>query len=255
MELPSAAGVDGLIELRHRETTAAGAYEKMYRHRGLGRGRRFVDRLLRWLDVQPGLRLLDVACGEGALVSRAQELGLEAHGVDFALAALRRATGGHLVVADGELLPYPDNAFDRVASIGSLEHYQRPLVGARELARVLRPDGRALVLLPNAFGLRWNVAYVWRHGDVCDDGQPIQRYGTVGQWSHLLRNAGLVVHRVIGYEGELEGRRLLASLAHPTHWLVPLARWLPVNACSLLVFVCGKSGAESSPPGPAGGGG
>ncbi len=250
MDPASSAGVEGLIEIRHAAGSPQASYEALYRSTGLGRGPAFVERLLSWLDVQPGQALLDVACGEGALVSRAWQRGLEAHGVDFARAALRRVQAGHVVVANGEALPYADNSFDRVASIGSLEHYERPLVGARELARVLRPQGLALVLLPNAFGLRWNVCYVWRHGDVCDDGQPIQRYGTVGQWSRLLSSAGLVVQRIIGWEGELERYQLRASLAHPTRWLVPLARWLPASACSLLVFICRKAAGQSGQGAP-----
>ena len=170
--------------------------------------------------------------------------GIEAHGVDFSSVALRvgrRAAGAGplLATADGEALPYPESCFDRVTSIGSLEHYHDPLEGASELARVLRPDGVAAVLLPNSFGLRWNVMHTWRHGDVHDDGQPLQRYATRRQWARLLAAGGLDAMRVVGYEGDGGGLASLPGmLRHPSRALVPLGRWLPLNMASMFIFLC-----------------
>ena len=211
--------------------------------------------LLDRLDVQPGMRLLDVACGEGELVHLARRRGLEAQGVDLSQVALVRGrTGlaaGALVAADGTALPFPDGYFQRLTSVGSLEHYSDMLAGLREMDRVLDPAGLALVLVPNSFGLRWNVLHVWRTGDVHDDGQPIQRYGTRRQWQRLIEAAGLEVLHCLGSEGAegapLGEMDLAGLLKHPSRLLGLVASRLPVDLASMLVFICRPAAATIGP--------
>jgi SAM-dependent methyltransferase len=168
--------------------------------------------------------------------------------VDLSHVALRKARAAapsaHVAATDGEALPYPDAIFDRVTNIGSLEHYLDPVCGAAEMARVLKHDGLACILVPNSFGLRWNVLYTWLHGDVHDDGQPIQRYGTRRQWERVLTAGGFRIERAVGYEalGSLPASlaELPDLLRHPSRWLVPFAPWIPVDMASMFVFVCRK---------------
>lgn len=171
-----------MIEIWHVNSLdrSRSAYETIYAKKGIRHLDSFYLWLLNLLDIEPGKRLLDVACGEGMLVKFAHQRGLMAYGVDFSKEAIRRAchmtsyTG--FVIGYGEALPFPDEAFDYV--IGSLEHFMNPLVGAREIQRVLRRGGRSCILLPNTFSLLGNGMYARRYGDVFDDGQPIQRYNT-----------------------------------------------------------------------------
>ncbi len=242
----------GMITIRHVAGTTRTAYNDIYAAEGIRHAERFSAFVLGLLDARAGMSLLDVACGEGQLVAAAREHGLESHGVDLSDVALRvgarraqRALG--LAVANGESLPYEDGRFDFVTNMGSLEHYEDPLAGAAEMARVMAADGTLCIHVPNTFGLRWAVMHAWRHGEVHDDGQPIQRYGTRGQWTALLEAAGLSVERVLGYEdlshwrGGVRG--LVDGVAHPTRLLVPLARWLPTDMASMLLIVCRHAGA------------
>jgi SAM-dependent methyltransferase len=236
---------DGLLVIRHSAMPDR-AYDRIYAGEGIRQPSSFDDWLLDLIDARPGMSFLDVACGEAQLPRQAASCRMEAHGVDYSRVALRRGGSSRqgllLAAADGEALPYADESFDRVASIGSLEHYERPLQGARELSRVLKADGVAAVLLPNSFGLRWNVLYTWRHGDIHDDGQPLQRYGTRRQWEKLLEAGGLSVRQTVGYEGVAEqAGGLSAMLRHPSRFLIPLSGLLPVNMASMFVFVCRKS--------------
>ncbi len=256
----TAGAVAGMIELRHvADSDARGAYDRLYGQAGIQNLVGHLDWLLDRLDCRPGQSLLDVACGDGTLVGLAQRRGLAAQGVDLSLVALTRAhpplAGGSLVAADGVALPFADRRFDRLTSVGSLEHYVDMSAGLREMARVLREDGRALILVPNSFGLRWNVLHVWRTGEVHDDGQPIQRYGTRGQWRRLIEAAGFRVLHCLGSEGA-EGSRLRLGdlpglLRHPSRSLAALAGMLPVDLASMLVFVCAldttKGAADRSP--------
>lgn len=52
------------------------------------------------------------------------------------------------VVGDGQAMDFPDNSFDTVLCLQVLEHVPRPEQMIRELARVLRPGGRAVLLVP-----------------------------------------------------------------------------------------------------------
>ena len=149
--------------------------------------------------------------------------------------------GGVFAVGDGEALPYKSEAFDYITSIGSLEHYENPSQGAQEIARLLAPGGRALILLPNTFGIMHNVWTALRNGRPVIDKQPIQRYGTIKEWEELLKRGGLQIERVFKYEREfptswadfrwyLSHRKSLLRLL-----LTPI---VPTNWAFCFVFVC-----------------
>lgn len=181
------------------------------------------------------------------MVEFARQRGAKAFGLDFSLTACKHArqrTGAFILSSDAQRLPFPTATFDAATNIGSLEHFERMDVAVQEMKRVLKPGGKALLMVPNTFGLRWNVQYAWRTGDVDDDGQPLQRYGTRRQWESLLEQNGLKVLMVLGYEHERAWPRTrkdwLGYLRHPRRLIslalvVPL---IPVNMAGQFVFIC-----------------
>ena len=220
------------------------AYDELYTQRWLPSRASLFVWLMRLLKMQPGQLLLDVACGDAQLGQFAQEARVVYYGVDISYVAAQIARRERMLVADGARLPFVDNTFDHVTSIGSLEHYLDMAQGVREIARLLKPDGRACVLVPNAFGLTWNVLRVWRTGDLADDdGQPIQRFGTRNAWHRLLTENGLKVCRTLGHERDWP--RTMAEyrsyLAQPKETLLALlAPCLPLNLRRNFVFLCAK---------------
>jgi SAM-dependent methyltransferase len=243
-------GTSGLIEIRHVDGSTRAAYNEIYGDVGIKHPDWLWTWLLELIGAREGMRLLDVACGEGQLLRFALQRGMEAHGVDLSdvalLSARAGAPGATVATANGEALPYPDGFFDRVTNLGSLEHYEDPVQGAAEMARVVRPDGLVCLHVPNTFGLRWSVLHAWRHGDVHDDGQPIQRYGTRRQWEQVLAEGGLRVERVLGYDEPADlpqtPSEWLALPLHPSRMLIPLTRWLPVDMASIFLFLCRRIG-------------
>jgi len=238
-----------MIEIRHALTDdSRAAYDELYQSEPIVQPDFFYLWLLERLEPEPGKRLLDVSCGVGMLLQFAAKAGLQACGVDFSAAAVRearqRAPALRVVVGNGETLPYADDSFDYVTNIGSLEHYEHPAEGVRETVRVLRKDGTACILLPNSFGLLWNITYVWRTGDVCDDRQPIQRYGTCKQWQSMLEANGLQVVKVFPYHRALPrtGSDWRWYLRRPLKLLTALLfiPLIPLNLASNLVFICKK---------------
>jgi SAM-dependent methyltransferase len=108
------------------------------------------DRIVEDLEIEPGSRLLDVACGTGGVALRAARIGADVVGIDISadqLAKARQAADAEGLEiqfdeGDCEALPYWDGAFNRVASafgaIFAPDHERT----AAELARVCRSGGR-----------------------------------------------------------------------------------------------------------------
>ncbi|MEA3377653.1 MAG: methyltransferase domain-containing protein, partial [Chloroflexota bacterium] len=92
-----------------------------------------------------------------------------------------------------------DNAFHYVTNLGSLEHYPDIPRGVREMVRVLKPDGRAAILLPNSYYLADILWQVWRTGYGPSHQQPLERFATVGEWSDILSEGGIDILRIHAY--------------------------------------------------------
>ncbi len=107
--------------------------------------------------VTPGSRVLDIGCGDGALIEHLfHTRNCDARGIEIDMAQVTRAVAHGLPVmqgdADGDLRHYPDGAFDFVILSRTLQAVARP----REVLRqMLRIGGRAVVSFPN-FG-HWQV--------------------------------------------------------------------------------------------------
>lgn len=202
--------------------------------------------MLDLLNPTPGATLLDVACGMGHLLRLASDRGLRTYGVDLSPAGV--AQGRQIVpeaalsVGDGERLPWPDNTFDYVTSLGSLEHYMHPLVGMAEIGRVLRPQGRAVILLPNSHDLK-SLYHVARYGDVMTQLQEFERFATRGAWEAMLQANGLAVERVGKFNGGYgrvfrRGNEAFFIIYNSFYRL--LGQWIPVNLSDSFIFVCRK---------------
>ena len=238
-----------------KQQTAREAYEGIYRDVELWQSDSFYAWMFDQLQLEAGLRYLDVSCGRGELVQRALEQGVRAFGLDFSHNALllgREQLGTRdLVTGDAMRLPYPASTFDVISNIGSLEHYADMPHAVREMRRVLRPGGKAIILLPNTFSLMPNIWIALRQGRTSfDPYQPIQRYGARREWQELLEENGLRVERTRKYERvwPRSWSDLWTLLRHPKELAHVLsAPFIPLNLAFCFVFICtaGRTGGRS----------
>jgi SAM-dependent methyltransferase len=118
--------------------------------RFMGIWSRLVGRLvLDWIAPHPGLRWLDVGCGNGAFTKLIAEQAapLELHGIDPSEAQLAWARAqpslraAHVQLGDAMHLPFPAASFD-VAVMPLVIHFvPQPAICVGEMARVVAPEG------------------------------------------------------------------------------------------------------------------
>jgi SAM-dependent methyltransferase len=109
----------------------------------------FFDRL----NIPPGTRLLDVACGAGQLTIPAARRGIQVTGIDLAANLVKqaqaRAAAEGLTIpieqGDAESLPFPDASFDAVMSLIGSMFAPRPELVADEMIRVCKPGGQIIM--------------------------------------------------------------------------------------------------------------
>lgn len=112
------------------------------------------------LTIKPGSRVLDIGCGEGYQLSwLCNQFNLEGYGIDissFAVSESLHYTNIKTVLADASSIPFPDQHFDFVYSLGVFEHFEDIKLYLREAFRVLKPRGRFLITVPNKLSL-WTL--------------------------------------------------------------------------------------------------
>jgi len=171
-------------------------------------GQPVTDALVEYARPALGMQVLDLASGTGEpAISLASHVGEPGHVTATDLSAglleiaAKRAKARGLKnfttqQADAHSLPFPDNSFDLATSRFGVMFFHDPSAAVQELRRVLRPGGRACLLVWGAFKQPyWEsmMGVVHRHvgGPLLQpDGPDPFRFATPGRLSKILLNAG-----------------------------------------------------------------
>jgi ubiquinone/menaquinone biosynthesis C-methylase UbiE len=174
----------------------------------LGFWARYGERTVARLQLKPGARVLDVACGSGAsALPAATVVGRDGHviGVDLAenllvLARDKAARRGLRNVefrrADMTALGYPDHAFDAVVCVFGVFFVNDMAALTAELWRMVRPGGRLAITTwgPRMFSPlyeQWNETLRGLRADLVTDFNPWDRLTTPAAVRRLFAEAGI----------------------------------------------------------------
>ena len=153
------------------DTSMVARLEEWYRRVVLRGHVRFVERALRGSSASGPL--LDVGCGGGLFLGMMRRRGHRVVGLDFSREAAGVAWRHQKVpaaVANLEQAPFRPASFACITMSHVLEHLPDPCVYLAAVHRLLEPDGRVVIHVPNAsslqfqlLGRRWNGIDVPRH--------------------------------------------------------------------------------------------
>ncbi len=129
-----------------------------------GQARR-LEMIRRW-GRPDGARVLVDGCGVGMYVRALRAYTPYIHALDIEAERVAEAAtvvpDAHFTVAAAEALPYADGSFDLVLSHEVIEHVADDRQVLREMMRVLRPGGRAVIFCPNRLHPFETHGHYWR---------------------------------------------------------------------------------------------
>lgn len=200
-------------------------------------------------DALRGATVLEIGYGVGWLLNELAKVADDVQGIDlseshFALSShrFRDTPNVNLQVASGEAIPFPDDYFDFVTSFGVLHHAENDQRCYDELYRVLKPAGRAFLMLYRKGGPKywWQKMFkqgllkggLFRHGldvpafinsvtDAYDEdspGAPISRHYTRRELHRLLARFSVMDAIITGNRTEWD--YLPAGFLPLTNWLL-----------------------------------
>jgi ubiquinone/menaquinone biosynthesis C-methylase UbiE len=149
-------------------------------------------RVARTLSLQPEDNLIEVACGSGRFLkvyaSHVHSVaGIDLSDVQVKMAKRRlrdRIAAGtaEIIQGDASQLPWDDDSYSVATTMGSIIGFPKPLESLKEIYRVLRPGGRAVV------SIEYNAE------DGKDHSKEIEKYGmwvwTEDEVQALMKEAG-----------------------------------------------------------------
>jgi len=172
-------------------------------------------------NVTPGARVLDVGCGDGALMAALRdERGVDARGLELDAGDVASAVGRGLSVvqgdADTDLASYPDDAFDYAILSQTLQTTRAPDVVLDHLLRIGR---RAFVSFPNFAHWRVRASLLWGGRMPVTRLLPVEWYATpnihhvtIDDFRTYVKERGIAVEGAWFLSGDTRRSATMANL-------------------------------------------
>lgn len=110
------------------------------------------------------IKILDMGCGTGLLLKELEKFGI-CHGIDISQKAVdfcKHRGIENVQISDAANIPYPNNTFDIALALDVIEHIKDDENALKEIYRVLKPQGVAIIAVP-AFMFLWGITDVISH--------------------------------------------------------------------------------------------
>jgi ubiquinone/menaquinone biosynthesis C-methylase UbiE len=182
-----------------------------------------------------GKELLEVGCGWGCDLIWYARHGAKVTGLDLSAAAIDlarsyftyRNLSADLRVGNAEHLPFPDNRFDMVVSMGVLHHTPDTQGALNEVHRVLKPGGEALIMLYHRYSwYNFLCKLSGTHFEHCAKDAPIVKLYSKGEMLRMLSRFSRVETEITRLpETTVKRRGALAALYNRV--FVPACRLIP----------------------------
>jgi ubiquinone/menaquinone biosynthesis C-methylase UbiE len=120
---------------------------------------------LREMEAREGERILDIGCGRAIDAIELAKRGGSCFGLEPSRQMISHAkeriaesnTEVTLIRGIGEYLPFKNCSFDKVICKGALDHFPNPAKALEEIARVLKPEGKAIIVIANFESLSFRL--------------------------------------------------------------------------------------------------
>lgn len=183
-------------------------------------------------------RFLDIGCGVGWALKYCFNRGMQCFGFDISNRAIelaRNILSPHitLLVADGERLPFVDESFDLVSSLGTLEHFSSPAKGLKEIMRITKLGGQVLLVVPNSYWILSKLK-IYKGTE-----QPHEMIATLSEWGRFIQEHNLKVNKISKDLGPkiLKNRNPIGILKR---LLLKCTLLLPKSFTYQFIFICKK---------------
>jgi ubiquinone/menaquinone biosynthesis C-methylase UbiE len=192
------------------------------------------QRVLELLGAIPHGVALDIGCGPGVLAAELVDRRYDYYGVDIAQkmidvcrARFPQIDPARFSVGRIQDLKFPDRFFDLILCIGVVEYLKDDGEAIREMARVLKPGGTAIISMPNRRGpfVRWNrsiykpvIRTLNRLRGKNTEEELVHREYLEAEYFALLRANGLIGVEAVYYNFKLVPSPLDRALRGFTVW-------------------------------------
>lgn len=184
--------------------------------------------ILEQIDWRQGERVLDVGCAQGKYMEALNQRGAQVTGLDINPRLLESArTAGHAVLAaSGDCLPFPNASFDAVICHKTMHLFPKPMMVAREFARVLRVGGRVVFSTSNTSSPYGRVAAAAIRTSRFTNWSAANRW-SVAEWQRAFGRHGLTLQAL--YSCNLVWPLVFRVCDYwiiPNEWMRRYNRWI-----------------------------